>query len=169
MRDGRPCLQVQARAKALFEELAQRIRQGTSPIFALIPDILSNLSSDATLPTQGFKDIMEELFRHIAKECKDKHKDELVARLVARIGPEQDLKAARVFIFCVQQLKPSVKVVRSFEDNLPSMKGFLDDDEFTTAVRVWPLPVLQSGVSATNSAESRRPCSCKAVTFHGRQ
>ena len=52
-------------AQLLFEELSKRVYKGSDPIYNLLPDILSTLSSDASLPTKQFRAIMAFLLRYI--------------------------------------------------------------------------------------------------------
>jgi hypothetical protein len=127
------CVQVKAIAQLLFEELSKKVGQSSSPIFSLMPDILSNLSNDPSLPAQSFKEIMKLLLRYISK---DRQVDALAVRLVARITADQDVKAARVMLFCVQQLKPSLKSIRCLEERVGQFKQFLADEEFSGALRV---------------------------------
>lgn len=55
-------LQIQDWAKRFFTTLAKRsagARGGTNPIYNLLPDVLSALSHEASLPPNGFQIIMK--------------------------------------------------------------------------------------------------------------
>ena len=149
-------MQVSRRAKQLFSELSKKGHAGHNPIFALMPDILSNLSADESLPPESFKTIMQFLLAFVSK---DKQIDALVSRLVARLTPDLDIGGARVFVFCVQQLKPGVKGVRSLEERLGQWRHFLVDAEFASSIQV--RRVLAQAVSATKcDMLSMAPLSC---------
>lgn len=60
--------------------------QGSSPIYNLLPDMLSSLSSEASLPGEQFQAIMRHLLSFIAKE---KQVDSLVERLCLRFAATQ--------------------------------------------------------------------------------
>ena len=60
--------------------------QGTSPIYNLLPDMLSSLSSEAGLPQEQFQGIMRHLLSFIAKE---KQVDSLVEKLCLRFAATQ--------------------------------------------------------------------------------
>ena len=60
--------------------------QGTSPIYNLLPDMLSSLSSEADLPREHFQSIMRHLLTFIAKE---KQIDSLVEKLCLRFAATQ--------------------------------------------------------------------------------
>ena len=60
--------------------------QGTCPIYNLLPDILSNLSSEKNLPREDFHAIMQHLLGYIGKE---KHTDGLVEKLCLRFQATQ--------------------------------------------------------------------------------
>ncbi len=63
--------------------------QGTSPIYNLLPDMLSSLSSEASLPPEHFQAIMRHLLTFIAKE---KQVDSLVEKLCLRFAATQASK-----------------------------------------------------------------------------
>ena len=60
--------------------------QGTSPIYNLLPDMLSSLSKEASLPPEQFQSIMRHLLSFIAKE---KQVDSLVEKLCLRFAATQ--------------------------------------------------------------------------------
>lgn len=65
------------------------VLQGTSPIYNLLPDMLSSLSSEASLPPEHFQAIMRHLLTFIAKE---KQVDSLVEKLCLRFAATQASK-----------------------------------------------------------------------------
>lgn len=130
---ARTCVQVRALAQRLFDELAKKQRGGSNPVAALVPDILSNLAADADLSAKCFRDIMAHILPYAAK---DKCADSLAGRVAARLAPTAGLRAARLFVGVLAQLKPSAKVLAGFEENLPQWRHFLADKEFAGAVKV---------------------------------
>lgn len=72
---------------SLIEE--KKVLQGTSPIYNLLPDMLSSLSSEASLPPEHFQAIMRHLLTFIAKE---KQVDSLVEKLCLRFAATQASK-----------------------------------------------------------------------------
>lgn len=60
--------------------------QGTSPIYNLLPDMLSSLSSEASLLQEQFQAIMRHLLAFIAKE---KQVDSLLEKLCLRFAATQ--------------------------------------------------------------------------------
>lgn len=50
---------IRALAELFFHELAKKEVKGTSPIYNLLPDILSNLSADSRLGKADFQSIMQ--------------------------------------------------------------------------------------------------------------
>lgn len=75
--------------------------QGTTPIYNLLPEILSNLSNEPDLPQKGFQEIMRHLLQYIGKE---KHADSLVDKLCARFESTVELKQWRNLAFCISQV-----------------------------------------------------------------
>lgn len=55
-------------AELLFDELSKRVYKGSNPIYNLLPDMLSNLSSDASLSPDQFRSIMAFLLKFIQKD-----------------------------------------------------------------------------------------------------
>jgi len=75
--------------------------QGTTPIYNLLPDILSNLSGEPDLPQKGFQDIMRHLLQYIGKE---KHADSLVDKLCGRFESTRQMRQWRNLAFCIAQV-----------------------------------------------------------------
>ena len=75
--------------------------QGTTPVYNLLPDILSNLSSESSLSQRAFQEIMRHLLQYIGKE---KHADSLVDKLCARFVTTSDITQWRNLTFCIGQV-----------------------------------------------------------------
>lgn len=89
--------------------------KGTTPVYNLLPDILSNLSGEASLPQKGFQDIMRHLLQYIGKE---KHADSLVDKLCGRFQSTRQLRQWRNLAFCIAQVTRS-----RWRGSLPSGSG----------------------------------------------
>ena len=71
-------------------------------MYNLLPDILSNLSSEPDLPEKAFQDIMRHLLQYIGKE---KHADSLADKLCARFEGTGELTQWRNVAFCIAQVR----------------------------------------------------------------
>lgn len=74
--------------------------QGTSPIYNLLPDMLSSLSSEASLPQEQFQAIMRHLLSFIAKE---KQVDSLVEKLCLRFSVTQARLRLKMKIITIRE------------------------------------------------------------------
>jgi condensin complex subunit 1 len=74
-----PDPRVAALAQLFFHELSKKEYKGTSPIYNLLPDILSNLSADGALGRGQFQAVMQQLLAYIKK-------DKQVGGVCARVG-----------------------------------------------------------------------------------
>ena len=117
---------VSALASLFFHELAKKEYKGTSPIYNLLPDILSMLSQDTSLSNAQFQSVMQQLLVHIKK---DKHGDALVEKLCQRFSATEDVAQWRNIAFCISQLPMSDKGVKKLTDGHPAYKNALEDDE----------------------------------------
>jgi GTPase len=129
-------------AAQLFEELSKKSIGNHNPIFAFMPDIISNLTKTPDLPEEHFKDIMGRLLRYMTKE---KQVDALVTRCAGRVSSDTTFKTARGLIFCIQQLKVSLKGLACLDERVCHFKAFLLDDEFWAAIKVLLLYYTCSG------------------------
>ena len=84
-----------------FSTAAPNFLQGTTPVYNLLPDILSNLSSEPDLPEKAFQDIMRHLLQYIGKE---KHADSLADKLCARFEGTGEVAQWRNVAFCIAQV-----------------------------------------------------------------
>jgi condensin complex subunit 1 len=115
---------IAALARLFFFELSHRTG---APIYALLPDALSALSSDVTLPEESFARIMRHLLSFVDK---DKQTDALVEKLLLRM-PEcvaaGNAKGARDVAFCVAQLSLSERGLKRMAEAWKSYEGALAD------------------------------------------
>lgn len=82
--------------------------QGTSPIYNLMPDILSSLSTEVGLGVAGFQSIMHDLLKFISKE---RHSDTLVERLIARFKNTEDQVQWRNIAFCISEVWLEIEIL----------------------------------------------------------
>lgn len=117
---------VAALASLFFHELAKKEYKGTSPIYNLLPDMLSVLSRDTSLTNAQFQSVMQQLLVHIKK---DKHGDALVEKLCQRFSATEDALQWRNIAFCISQLPTSDKGVKKLIEGHSAYKNALEDDE----------------------------------------
>ena len=117
---------VSALASLFFHELAKKEYKGTSPIYNLLPDMLSVLSKDTSLTNAQFQSVMQQLLVHIKK---DKHGDALIEKLCQRFGSTEDVRQWRNIAFCMTQLPMSDKGVKKLIEGHASYKNALEDEE----------------------------------------
>ncbi len=117
---------ISALAELFFHELAKKEYKGTSPIYNLLPDILSSLSKETGLTRAGFQAVMQRLLGYIKK---DKQGDALVEKLCQRFASSEDPTQWRNVAFCLAQLPISEKGVRKFAESFKLYKNALGDSE----------------------------------------
>ena len=117
---------ISALAELFFHELAKKEYKGTSPIYNLLPDILSSLSKETGLTRAGFQSVMQRLLGYIKK---DKQGDALVEKLCQRFASSEDPTQWRNVAFCLAQLPISEKGVRKFAESFKLYKNALGDNE----------------------------------------
>jgi condensin complex subunit 1 len=119
---------VSSVARLFFAELAKK---HGNPIYNLLPDLLSRLSSDAEISEEAFERIMRRLCGFIDKE---KQADALADKLVQRF-PEASragsAKPARDISFCISQLKTSEKAFKKFTESWKMYEECLYDAKTT--------------------------------------
>ena len=117
---------VAALASLFFHELAKKEYKGTSPIYNLLPDMLSMLSKDSTLNRSQFQSVMQQLLAHIKK---DKQGDALVEKLCQRFASTEDESQWRNVAFCISQLPISDKGIKKMVEGFNFYKNALADEE----------------------------------------
>ena len=117
---------VSALARLFFHELAKKEYKGTSPIYNLLPDILSNLSREPRLGKSGFQSVMQQLLAYIKK---DKQGDALTEKLCQRFAATEDAAQWKNIAFCLTQLPLSEKGLKKLADNFKLYKHALVDAE----------------------------------------
>ncbi|KAL6778710.1 hypothetical protein ACKKBF_B04955 [Auxenochlorella protothecoides x Auxenochlorella symbiontica] len=121
---------IRALAELFFHELAKKEVKGTSPIYNLLPDILSNLSADSRLGKADFQSIMQALLGYIKK---DKQGDALVEKLCQRFAASESLTQWHNVAFCLTQLPISDKGLRRLSESFKMYRRTLGDAEVAAA------------------------------------
>jgi condensin complex subunit 1 len=124
LEDSEP--RIAALAQLFFHELAKKEYKGTSPIYNLLPDILSNLSRETSLSRAQFQSVMQQLLSYIKK---DRQGDALVEKLCGRFAATQDATQWRNVAFCLTQLPLSDKGMRKLNECFKLYKTALADAE----------------------------------------
>ena len=116
--------------RVFFHELA---RKGNNPVYAVLPDIISTLSSANDVTAASFKYILRYLIKFIDKE---KHTEGLVDKLCHRFHTSDNVAQWRDFAYCLSLLNLSDKGVKKLAELFRCYKDTLTDDEvfasFTT-------------------------------------
>ena len=139
---------VSSMASLFFHELAKKEYKGTSPIYNLLPDMLSVLSRDTTLSNAQFQSVMQQLLVHIKK---DKHGDALIEKLCQRCGSTEDIAQWRNIAFCMSQLPVSDKGIKKLMECHASYKNALSDDETAQTI----LSIIAKVKKSATKAESK--------------
>ena len=126
-----PQPRIAALAQLFFHELAKKEYKGTSPIYNLLPDILSNLSRESGLTRAQFQSVMQQLLSYIKK---DRQGDALVEKLCGRLASTQDASQWRNVAFCLAQLPISEKGTRKLAECFKLYKAALADAEVTETI-----------------------------------
>lgn len=122
---------ISALAQLFFHELAKKEYKGTSPIYNLLPDILSNLSRETALSRAQYQSVMQQLLGYIKK---DKQGDALVEKLCQRFAATDDRVQWRNVAFCLGQLPLSEKGVRKLAECFKLYKAALADGEVADTI-----------------------------------
>jgi condensin complex subunit 1 len=121
------CLQddevrIRDMARLLFHELSKR---SNNPIYNLLPDIVSQLSS-MTVRKEDFRNIMSFLLGFIKKE---KQNEMLVDKLCQRFPKCTSISQKANISFCLAQLKINEKSMKIMNDHFKLYKDALFDDD----------------------------------------
>ena len=152
---------VAALASLFFHELAKKEYKGTSPIYNLLPDMLSMLSQDTSLSNAQFQSVMAQLLVHIKK---DKHGDALVEKLCQRFAATEDVSQWRNIAFCISQLPFSDKGVKKLIEGHAVYKNALEDDE-TAGVILSIVAKVKKSATKPESKELADDLENKVVTI----
>lgn len=136
-----------ALTKLFFHELAQR---GHSPIYNLLPDILSRLSASTALSQASFQKIMKYLLGFITK---DKQVESIIEKLCTRFSCCEDTRRARDLAFCLSQLSISEKGLKILSEAVKSYTPWLGDEEVWSKFQVafqkgkkWTKPEVRASI-----------------------
>ncbi|KAK3288217.1 hypothetical protein CYMTET_4301, partial [Cymbomonas tetramitiformis] len=118
-----PELPISNLARLFVHELA---RKPGNPVYNLLPDLLSRLSTDAEVTPAMFRRIMTLL---LSKVDKDKQAESLTDRLLSRFSGVDVPQQWRDIAFCLANLPMSEKSLRKMQEAFKSFKHTLHDDE----------------------------------------
>lgn len=114
---------IAAHARLFFSEFAKK---GSSPVYNLLPDIMSSLSADGSLGNAGFREVMAFLIGFIHK---DRQCEAMVDKLCARFAASDDVAHHRDVAFCIGALQHTERSVRKLVELLRTYADTLTDDE----------------------------------------
>ncbi|MCO5559135.1 hypothetical protein L7F22_012727 [Adiantum nelumboides] len=109
--------------KLFFHELSKK---GNNPIYNLLPDILSRLSSMKDLQQETFNNIMQFLIGFIKK---DKQMEGLIEKLCHRFSGTAEPKQWQNIAYCLSQLTYTDKGIKKLADLLKSYQHALAVEE----------------------------------------
>lgn len=112
--------------RVLFSELSHK---GKNPIYNLLPDTLSRLSSETSkgkLPREQFRGVLQFLLGFITKE---KHAEALVEKLCHRFKASEEQNQWVDLAYCLAQLHYTDKVIKKLIQLYPLYKERLDEPE----------------------------------------
>mmetsp|Transcript_21819 Transcript_21819/g.45861 ORF Transcript_21819/g.45861 Transcript_21819/m.45861 type:complete len:1356 (+) Transcript_21819:199-4266(+) len=121
------CLQdqesrIRDMARLLFHELSKRTN---SPIYNLLPDIVSQLSQ-LGLPQESFREIMLFLLGFIKK---DRQNEMLMEKLIQRFPKCSSITQKADLAYCIAQLKINDKCIKCLNDTFKLYKDALFDED----------------------------------------
>lgn len=114
---------IQNLVKLFFNELSNK---GNNPIYNLLPDILSRLSSQTDLPQETFRSVMQFLINAITK---DKQKEGLFEKLCHRFPGTSDVKQWKDLSYCMAQLTYTDKSLKKMIELFPKYQNALGEEE----------------------------------------
>jgi condensin complex subunit 1 len=110
-------------ARLLFSELSKR---SNSPIYNLLPDIISRLSQSDQVTRAQFKSIMGFLIGFIKK---DKQNEVLMDKICHRFASCSSMNQKTCLAFCLSSLKLNERSIKILNDNFKCFKDALFDEE----------------------------------------
>ncbi|KAL4434047.1 hypothetical protein ABPG75_000488 [Micractinium tetrahymenae] len=137
---------IAALAQLFFHELAKKEYKGTSPVYNLLPDILSNLSKERGLGKAQFQSIMQHLLGYIKK---DKQGDSLIEKLCQRFAATEEPAQWHSIAFCLTQLPLSEKGLKKLSESFRFYKHTLHDEEVAAAIT----SIIQKAKKGSNKQE----------------
>ena len=114
---------VASQARLFIHELSKRTG---NPIYNLLPDIISRLSSSDDLSPDAFQRIMKMLISYVDKE---KFQEGLLSKLCSRLGAAESTSQRRNLAFCISQLQVTEKMLVRLSDQFQSYKSALLDTQ----------------------------------------
>lgn len=109
-------------ARLLFHELSKRTN---SPIYNLLPDIVSQLSQ-INLKQEAFREIMLFLLSFITK---DRQNEMLMEKLIQRFPKCTNINQKADLAYCIAQLKVNDKCIKCLNDTFKLYKDSLFDED----------------------------------------
>mmetsp|Transcript_20732 Transcript_20732/g.26961 ORF Transcript_20732/g.26961 Transcript_20732/m.26961 type:complete len:1149 (+) Transcript_20732:2219-5665(+) len=110
-------------ARMFFQELGKR---GNSPIYNLMPDIVSLLSQDDNVSQETFRNVIPFLMSFITK---DKHSESLAEKLCFRFDVCLNLKQIQDVAFCLSQLPINEKALKKLDSLIKLYRNHLFDKD----------------------------------------
>ena len=108
-------------ARLFFAELKKRDPK-RNPIYNMLPDVISQLSSDHNVDSPTFRSIIKFLFKHVDKDVQTENLVEKLCGRFNRSGEHDEKRVERLycdFAYCLAQLpyglKCTKKVIQNFE------------------------------------------------------
>lgn len=117
-------------AELFYHELS---RKTATTVYNLIPDILSNLSNDASLEEEGFRHIMQHILGFIQR---DKQTDGLVDKLCHRFDSRGESRINCNIAFCMSQLNVTEKGLKRLLENFKNYKHVFENEEVVSHFQV---------------------------------
>lgn len=114
---------IQNLVKLFFHELSNK---GNNPIYNLLPEILSRLSSQMELPQETFRNVMQFLINAITK---DKQKEGLFEKFCHRFPGTSDAKQWKDLSYCMSQLTYTDKSLKRMIELFPKYQNALGEEE----------------------------------------
>lgn len=116
-------IRIRDMARLLFHELSKR---SNNPIYNLLPEIVSRLSSMPTVKKDDFRAIMGFLLNFIKKE---RQTEMLVEKLCQRFPKSTSISQKANISFCLANVKSNEKCIKILCDNFNLYKDALFDED----------------------------------------
>ena len=116
-------IRIRDMARLLFHELSKR---SNNPIYNLLPEIVSRLSSMSTVRNEDFRSIMSFLLAFIKKE---RQAEMIVEKLCQRFPNCTSISQKANIAFCLANVKSNEKCIKILNDNFALYKDALFDED----------------------------------------